>query len=230
MVTFFALLPLYIFGNVHCFGMCGPLVMLIGSHRYRQFYFLGRIVSFTLAGFFAGALGAVLHSFLKIYHLAEIISLSLGFLIILVGFNILFEWNLFKFIMKLKILKSANQLLSHLLLKEKPSSTFLFGFFTVALPCGQTLVVFSACALTGDPWIGLFNGFAFALLTTPSLILAMHTLSFFKSLKNYYKLILGLSSILVGILSVCRGLAEIGWIPHLILNPEASTHYHIVIF
>ena len=119
MVTFFALLPLYIFGNVHCFGMCGPLVMLIGTHRYRQFYFFGRILSFTLAGFVAGALGAVLHSFLKLYHLAEMISLSLGLLIILIGFNILFDWNLFRFVMKLKFLKSANHLLSNLLLKEK---------------------------------------------------------------------------------------------------------------
>ncbi len=230
MVLFISLLPLYIFGNVHCFGMCGPLVMLIGQHRYRYFYFLGRIFSFTLAGFIAGAMGAVLHSFLKIYHLAESISLSLGFLIVLIGFNILFEWNLFRAITQLKILRSASHVLSKLLLKEKPTSTFLFGFFTVALPCGQTLIVFSACALTGDPWVGLFNGFAFAVLTTPSLVLAMHSLAVFKNLTHYYQLILGLSSIFVGILSICRGLAEIGWIPHLILNPQASPYYHIVIY
>jgi len=210
--------------------MCGPLVMLIGSHPYRQFYFLGRIFSFTLAGFIAGELGAVLHSFLKIYHFAEILSLGLGTMIILIGFNILFSWNLFKFLPLLKILKSINHALSSLMLKEKPSSTFLFGVFTVALPCGQTLVVFSACALAGEAWVGLFNGFAFALLTTPSLILAMHTLTFFKNLKQYYQLILGLSSVLVGLLSVCRGLAEMGWISHLILNSQSSTYYHIVIF
>lgn len=230
MTLFFTLLPLYLFGNVHCFGMCGPLVMLIGQHRYRYLYFAGRLVSFSLAGFIAGELGAVLHVFLKQYYLAESISLIFGTIIILIGFNILFNWHWLNFIPRLKPLQSLNQALSLLILKETPLSTFLFGFFTVALPCGQTLVVFSACALAGDAWIGLMNGFAFALLTTPSLVIAMHTLHFFKTLKKYYQTILGLSSILVGLLACCRGFAEMGIIPHWVLNPGSPTHYHIVIF
>lgn len=230
MALFLTLLPLYLFGNVHCFGMCGPLVMLIGQHRFRQLYFAGRIVSFSLAGFLAGELGAVLHVFLKQYYLAELISLTFGGAIILMGLNILFNWNLLAFIPRLKPLQSLNKTLSMLILKETPWSTFLFGFFTVALPCGQTLIVFSACALTGDALIGLMNGFAFALLTTPSLILAMHTLTLFKKLKQHYQTVLGLSSVLIGVLACCRGLAEMDLIPHWILNPESPMHYHIVIF
>ena len=75
MTLFFSLLPLYLFGNLHCIGMCGPLVMLLGQHRYRFFYFAGRLASYSLAGLFAGELGAVLHVFLKQYRLAEISSL-----------------------------------------------------------------------------------------------------------------------------------------------------------
>src|SRR5690242_11860481 len=82
MTLFFSLLPLYIFGNLHCMGMCGPLVMLLGQHRYRFFYFVGRLLSFSLAGLVAGELGAVLHVFLKQYYLAEIISLGCGIMII----------------------------------------------------------------------------------------------------------------------------------------------------
>lgn len=230
MALFLTLLPLYLFGNVHCFGMCGPLVMLIGQHRYRQLYFAGRIVSFSLAGFLAGELGAVLHVFLKQYYLAELISLTFGGVIIVLGLNTLFHWDLLSFLPKLKPLQSINRMLSMLILKETPWSTFLFGFFTVALPCGQTLIVFSACALVGDALTGLMNGFAFALLTTPSLILAMHTLTLFKKLKQHYQMVLGLSSVLIGILACCRGLAEMDLIPHWILNPESPTHYHIVIF
>ena len=54
------MLPLYLLGNLHCIGMCGPLVMLLGQQRCRAFYFLGRTLSFTLAGLLAGALGSVL--------------------------------------------------------------------------------------------------------------------------------------------------------------------------
>lgn len=232
MTLFFSLLPLYIFGNLHCLGMCGPLVMLIGQHQYRYYYFIGRICSFSLAGCIAGEIGAVLHSFLKQYYLAEFISLFFGFAIFFWGIHILFNppavLNSKK--QKNKFLKTLQHWVSSLLLKDKGWSTFLFGFLTVALPCGQTLIVFSACALVGDPWVGLGNGFAFALLTSPSLFLAMQPLSLLKKWKRYDRLILGLSSMLVGFLAICRGMAEMGWIHHWILNPEASTIYHIVIY
>lgn len=231
MTLFFSLLPLYLFGNLHCIGMCGPLVMLLGQHRYRFFYFLGRLLSFSLAGFLAGELGAVLHLFLKHYYLAEMISLICG--IALIG------WGTTKIMggqskqlknTKLSSLSTLHRWISGLMLKDTGWSTFLFGFFTVALPCGQTLVVFSACALAGNAWVGLGNGFAFAFLTTPSLVIAMHTLTLFKKFKHYDQKIMGGCSIFVGLLACCRGLAEIGWMNHWILNPEAPAYYHLVIF
>lgn len=231
MTLFFSLLPLYLFGNLHCIGMCGPLVMLLGQHRYRLFYFLGRTLSFSLAGMAAGELGAVLHLFLKPYHLAEIVSLICGLGMII--------WGLLKligcqsqpsFTLKKTPLNTLHQWVSTLLLKDTGWATFLFGFFTVALPCGQTLVVFSACALTGSAWVGLGNGFAFALLTTPSLFIAMHMLTLFKKFKHYDRPVLGGCSIVVGVLACCRGLAELGWISHWVLNPDTSTSYHLVIF
>ena len=231
MTLFFSLLPLYIFGNLHCIGMCGPLVMLLGQHHYRLFYFLGRLLSFSLAGLLAGELGAVLHVFLKQYFLAEIVSLLCGILIMGWGIQKLIGWQgKQRSSMKKSPLNALHRWVSTLLLKDTGWSTFLFGFFTVALPCGQTLVVFSACALTGSAWIGLGNGFAFALLTTPSLVLAMHTLTLFKKFKQYDRAILGGCSILVGLLACCRGLAEMGWISHWVLNPDAPITYHLVIY
>lgn len=231
MTLFFSLLPLYLFGNLHCIGMCGPLVMMLGQHPFRYYYFIGRIFSFSLAGLIAGELGAVIHVFLKQYYLAEIVSLLCGIFIMgwgiqkLLGLQILHRSST-----KRAPLNALNRWISSLLLKNTGWSAFLFGFFTVALPCGQTLVVFSACALTGDAWIGLGNGFAFALLTTPSLVLAMHTLTLFKRFKQYDRAILGGCSIVVGLLACCRGLAEMGWISHWIINPDASNPYHLVIF
>jgi uncharacterized protein len=112
------------------------------------------------------------------------------------------------------------------MLRDQPWPTFLFGFFTIALPCGQTVVVFSACALYGDPFIGLINGLVFALLTSPALFAAMHAHRFFQKLKPSYNTIMGGCAVLVGLLSFCRGLAELEYIPHLIINSE----YHLVIY
>lgn len=212
--------------------MCGPLVMLIGRHRFRYFYFFGRTLSFGLAGLIAGEAGAIVHVVLKRYYLAETFSLVFGILISLWGVYLLAGRPLLSspvFSGKVS-LNRFKKWFSLLLLKDTRSTTFLFGFFTLALPCGQTLIVFSACALVGDPWIGAANGLAFALLTSPSLFLAMHTLALLKKLKRYDNAVLGGCSLSVGILAVCRGLAEMGWISHWVLNPEASTRYHIVIY
>lgn len=229
MSLFISLFPLYIFGNLHCMGMCGPLVMLLGQHRYRLYYFFGRLVSFSLAGLFAGEMGAVLHLVLKRYYLAEIASLLCGIGIIWWGFQKLLGVKR-KQMFTHTPLRAIHHWISCLMLKDTIGSTFLFGFFTVVLPCGQTLVVFSACALAGDPLIGLSNGFAFALLTSPSLVAAMHTLTFFKQSRKYDRILIGGCSIAVGLLACCRGLAELGWISHWILNPESSNLYHVVIF
>lgn len=230
MTLFFSLLPLYLFGNIHCMGMCGPLVLLIGRHRFRYFYLLGRIVSFSLAAFLAGGVGAVLHLFLKDFYLSELLSFLFGIAFIFFGFCQLFGWSMFRFSLKGPFWDQLQLKIANLLLKDRRDSTFLFGFLTVALPCGQTLIVFSACALNGDPWVGLGNGFAFSLLTTPSLFLAMHASSFLKKWKGHDRLILGLSALIVGVLSVCRGCAEMQWISHWVLNPEMNPYYHMVIF
>lgn len=230
MTLFIMLLPLYLFGNIHCLGMCGPLVMMIGQHRYRYFYFIGRIISFTLAGLIAGELGAVLYVYLHKYYLAAIFSIACGILIMGIGLNTLFSWIVFERTNQWRWMSTLNQKLSSLMLKDTGKSTFLFGFFTVALPCGQSLIVFSACALTGDALTGLFNGFALALLTTPSLFIAMHARNLFSRFKGYTNTVLGLTSVAIGLLACFRGFADIGWISHWILNPESSPSYHIVIF
>lgn len=230
MTLFFTMLPLYLLGNFHCLGMCGPLVMMIGQHRYRAFYFIGRLLSFGLAGLLAGEVGAVLTVVLKQYHIPAATSFLFGGVIFYMGLNTLLGWKAPSFPRLEKWLAPLHQRLANAMLRDTPSSTFLMGFFTVALPCGQTLVVFSACALAGDAWVGLFNGCAFALLTSPSLLFAMQTHLLFKKFKQYYSLVFGGCSLLIGVFAICRGLAESGWISHWVLNPDSAPYYHIVVF
>lgn len=225
-----SMLPIYLFGNLHCMGMCGPLVMMIGHHHTRYYYFLGRMMSFTLAGMLAGEAGSVLNLILQQYHISAMASFFFGTLIISIGICSLGGWNYPGYHWLAKRMAHVNRTLSLLMLRDQPWPSFLFGFFTIALPCGQTIIVFSACALAGDLWVGMINGFAFALLTTPSLFLAMQAHTLFHRLKKYYQVIMGSAALLVGILAICRGLAEMEIIPHLVLNPDFAAQYHVVIY
>lgn len=227
---FLTMLPLYLLGNLHCIGMCGPLVMMLGKHRFRFFYFIGRIVSFSLAGMIAGGAGAVINVFLKTYWVSATTSILFGTWILFLGICGLLCKNYPGQEWLGKRLATMNKNLSLLLLKDNALACFLFGFFTVTLPCGQTLVVFSACALSGDVWIGLFNGFAFALLTSPSLFFSMQAHHFLRRFKGHYPRLIGLFTVTVGAFALFRGLADMELLNHWILNPEAQESWHIVIF
>ncbi len=229
MRVFLTLLPLYIFGNLHCLGMCGPLVLMLGGHRHRNFYFLGRTLSFTFAGALAGGAGAVIQAHLSASRIGAAVSFLFGALILGFGAMTLFK---VKFPFRPSqggILQKISLHLSTLLLKDSPFAVFLFGFFTIFLPCGQTLIVYSALAIEGDFWSGTFNGAAFALMTSPALFFAMRAVNLLKAARQYYNAILGFSAMGIGAV-VFRGLAEAGFISHLVLNPDAASEYHIVLF
>lgn len=219
-----SMLPLYLLGNLHCMGMCGPLAMMLGKNRYRYYYFFGRIMSFSAAGWIAGQAGAVLNLFFAQYHISFMASLLFG--IVFVGSGLMLLTKVPVPPVLTRQFATINQSLTVLMLKDEAWPTFLFGFFTIALPCGQTLLVFSACALAGDGAVGLLNGFVFALLTTPSLWLAMHARNLFAFAKQYYNTLIGGAAILVGLLSIARAAAEMGWIAHFVLSEQ----YHIVIY
>lgn len=214
-----AMFPIYVLGNFHCIGMCGPIAMLLGRSPYRGFYLLGRLVSFTFAGFLAGAFGEVLAISLNAYHLAGLLSIVIGLVMALSGIFLLgsiktpFLWKIEK------LAQPFREKMNQLLFSQEPMPLFLVGFFTIALPCGQTLLVYSACALSGSAWIGTLNGFAFGLLTTPSLYLAMRGSGMLARIKKYYRPIVGSMSIAIGSVAILRGLAEWGWISHFGIHP-----------
>lgn len=226
MTLLMTMLPIYVLGNLHCLGMCGPLVMMLGKSPYRHWYFLGRTLSFTLAGTFAGGFGAILGVVFQEMHLGALTSFLFGSVIFISGVYSYFHWPYPGYTKLAKLLAPFNQKLSMALLSDKPWPAFLFGFFTILLPCGQTLIVYTACALSGDLLVGTVNGFVFAVLTTPSLILAMQAQGILKFARNYANQMIGIAAMLVGVLAVLRGLAEMGMIPHMVLN----TKYHLIIY
>jgi sulfite exporter TauE/SafE len=167
------LLPFYISANLHCLGMCGPLAAMLSRQKYRWLYLLGRLFSFALGGALSGAVGMSLSYAISPYYISALITFGLCVFFLALGFHELGmkpQW----------IPKKAQVFLSGLSLqmagwvnKGKPSSLFLFGLATLLLPCGQSWMLFSALALYGSALNGALNGALFALLTTPSLYLAM---------------------------------------------------------
>lgn len=226
MTLFLSMLPFYLLGNFHCIGMCGPLVAMIGRHRFRWHYFFGRLCSFSLAGALAGGFGAVLGAIFNLYHLSAMTSFVFGALILLISVNQLGKWRIPGTRWIESRLATGSRVLTPLMLQDRRLPTFLFGFFTIALPCGQTIIVYSACALSGSLWIGLLNGALFALLTSPSLFLAMQTHRLLPQLRHRVQYLIGGMGLIVGLLAISRGLADLEMIPHLVLSQK----HHLVIY
>lgn len=229
MALFMAMLPLYFLGNIHCLGMCGPLAALLGSHRFRWFYLWGRLLSFGLAGFIAGEAGAVLQLLFQGWHLSGMVTLLFGLAMALFGVAYAAGYSLPGIALISKKAAPLHQKISLFLLKDTPQALFLFGAATILLPCGQSLLVFSACALAQDAWVGLGNGLAFAALTSPALFLAMQAHLLLRFASSHYRNIVACSAFLVGLLAVLRGSADLGIIDHWSLYGRDG-FYHIVIY
>lgn len=217
------LIPLFLLGNIHCLGMCGPIAMMLGKSPFRHFYLVGRLAGFALAGLMAGSFGVVITATLQPYHLSALLSLFVGAILIISTliplFNRVAKW-----------LEPLNQKMTVLLLKEKWWPTFLFGFATIFLPCGQSLLVYSLAALTLDPLEGLSTTLLFALLTTPSLLFAFEMRKWLNSLYTRINYLLTSLTVTIGLLTCLRGLAEFGTIPHYILFEGGGTPLHIALW
>ena len=189
--------------------MCGPLVAFLGRHPFRFYYFIGRLLSFSLVGMISGEMGILTTALLKKIQIPALFSLSIGCMIVTFGIFSLLEYAY----PGQKLLAKASGKLSislgRQLSQKSPWPLFLFGFCTIALPCGQTVVVFSAIACMQGAWQGLCHGFLFALLTSPSLFLAMHGFR-----KIHHRKWMGIAMLMVGILFILRALADIGLIEH----------------
>jgi len=204
------MLPFYLLGNLHCLGMCGPFALSMGGQKGKYFYLIGRFLGFTLASAIAALFGEILSTSL----VATLIPFLMGSVFILYYFNKLPSLPGFKWLEKLS---------TDLLLDGGKFPLFLFGFLTLFLPCGQSLLLYGVSAMKGDLYFGILNGALFALLTTPSLLFAMHLRPYLKAFSKNGDRWVRLFALLTGLLAFARGGATFGWLPHLSF-PLGPTH------
>lgn len=166
-------------GGVHCAGMCGGIVAAFSFRadgsappfRLHLGYNLGRVLSYTLFGALAGALGSSLNLLqirplqLVLYVLAQLVMVLLG--LYLAGWNrwvLIFEraggtlWNYVQPIFK-KLLPVRNL-----------PGAFVAGMAWGWLPCGLVYSVLIGALASGSAAGGAALMLAFGLGTLPNLL------------------------------------------------------------
>ena len=209
------LLPFYLLSNLHCAGMCGPLVMLLAQNQAIPLYFVGRIVGFTCIASLAQRVGLLINS-------SWLCFLASSF-IIMMGITQLLHLHVRQFAL---VSGFASHYLSKLLVIDRPYATLLFGLATPLLPCGQSLIVFSAAALSGSLLSASLQGCLFALFTTPSLVGVLYFSTLFKKIKGKRPSLLPLATLIVGSTLFLRALANRGLIPHLVIKKS----WHLLLY
>lgn len=166
-------------GGVHCVGMCGGLVAAFSFRpdgstppfRLHMGYNLGRIVSYTLFGALAGALGASLNLLeirplqIALYVLAQAVMILLG--LYLAGWN---QWVLVFEKAGGALWSRLQPLFKKLLPVKSLSGALVAGFFWGWLPCGLVYSILVAALAAGSATSGAALMLAFGLGTLPNLL------------------------------------------------------------
>lgn len=211
-------------GSLHCFGMCGPLVMaasgIVRQHPNRivlsLLHQLGRMTTYTILGLTAGSLGRTF----ALVGWQQPLTIVLGALVIatvlLPKLNRL--WSPAQ-----SGLSKVSFRFSKILKQRTLAPHFGIGMAHGLLPCGLVYVALAGATTTGHPLLGAGFMALFGLGTVPVLILTStltQELSFNRILRN--RLLIPTLACLTGSLLILRGLG-LG-IP--ILSPQFSSQGH----
>ena len=167
-------------GGGHCIGMCGGIVGAVTlsfpgqlpKSRFVFSYNAGRLTSYTLAGFLAGALGAsgfFLHQILPIekilYGVANLMLILLG--LYLAGF-----WQGILVLEKAgsHVWRNIQPLTKKLLPLRSTRQAFALGLVWGWLPCGLVYSILVVAISSGSATQGALLMLAFGLGTLPTLL------------------------------------------------------------
>lgn len=224
-MIFITALILGLTSNLHCIGMCGPLVMAIPMKRRNNLsliagilqYNAGRILTYFLLGLLIGTIGLTIQTF----DVLQWISIFSGI------FLILFAWRKF-FPSKLNtafkisgVYLFITRNIGTILASESPLKLTLLGMLNGLLPCGMVYLGLLNAILAGNLFQSGLAMAIFGLGTLPSMIFVAYsaaklTPAFRSKLNRFVPIILTF----VGALIIMRGL-NLG-IPY--ISPKISLH------
>lgn len=214
-----ALLLTGLVGSVgHCLGMCGPLVILAGarytkqgvsSTPYHLLYHGGRILIYTILGIISGALGGAIGKLAVAAKIPGVVSLIIGFLVIILGLSYL-GWLPFW-----KRSGESNgwwqRMLKSVMKTPGAKGVLILGMLNGILPCGLVYESLFIAGASGNPWVGGLGMFLFGLATLPALVVfgvGAQMISF--RVRKWLFWAGGIFVIFVGVLLIMRGVNGLG--------------------
>jgi sulfite exporter TauE/SafE len=177
-----AILAASLLGSTHCAGMCGAFVLFaLGEsttpkqHAVRQLaYHLGRLLTYTLFGALAGAMGTALNAGGDHLGLSQLAAGIAGVTMVTMGIITLLRVKGVRISrLALPPVFQQNLIRAHRSIGEwtPTSRAFATGLLTTLLPCGWLYAFVIIAAGTGHWWSGAASMFVFWLGTVPLLAL-----------------------------------------------------------
>jgi sulfite exporter TauE/SafE len=164
-------------GFGHCVGMCSPFVLFV-SRRYgapqggrrrafaaQLWYTAGRVVTYTVLGALAGALGGVVQLAGSLLGLQRAAAIVAG--------GVLVVWSLAALSDLVPGLETGGSLFTRVagrLKRQVPGHPFATGLFLGLLPCGLLYSALIAAVARGGPLEGAVALALFGLGTAPALL------------------------------------------------------------
>lgn len=161
--------------NLHCIGMCGPLVIAvpISDNPTRKWidiltYHLSRIFVYGILGLFIGMLG----SQLSIWGMQQAVSIIGGVIILIYAISKIFKTS-FLPNKETQLNKKITQWIVYFMSNQSLYSKAILGALNGLLPCGLVYIALAASLVYGNIFNSMAHMIAFGLGTFPSLILIM---------------------------------------------------------
>jgi len=179
---FFSAFLVGLLGAGHCIGMCSGIASALSFSINPQqkngllsllLYNLGRISSYSLAGFIFAASSSVLLVWMGGKESLVYLRIFAGIIMLLLAFYIARIWNGLLFVERSGqvLWKFIKPLAQYFLPLKHPALAFPLGFFWGWLPCGLVYSNLIWAISTGDGINGLMIMLGFGLGTLPAMML-----------------------------------------------------------
>ena len=207
-------------GSLHCFGMCGPIALMIPTSQIPVLKFFqiitynfGRVLTYSFFGLVFGLIGETI----RLAEIQQYVSIIVGVLIVLIVLGTLFSYH--------QGANKANQFVTSIfnpvkkklgtVLGKERKNLFSIGILNGFLPCGLIYIALSTALTTNS--IGESIGFmaAFGIGTIPAMLSVMYFRGIINKKVNMGKVV-PYMMLVVGLMLVLRGM-NLG-IPY--LSPE----------
>ena len=199
-------------GSFHCIGMCGPIAFVLPIDKTSKaraiyqslLYHFGRLLSYSLIGFFFGFIGKGLY----LAGFQQRLSILIGVLMIFIVLIPVKIFNKYNFSKPLyQIIGVVKQRLGLYLSKKSNKSIFLIGFFNGFLPCGLVYMELIGSIATGEPLEGALYMALFGLGTVPLMSVAIFLGNVLNlTVRKKIQKAIPIFIVIIGLLFILRGL------------------------